>query len=167
MFHHDLQLAFPQGPYYESEKIISINKVELDSVGKKQGARTILSEINASFSEVFNTSFNNDSIVRCGDSDLRKKVNKAESKKRFRNIYRKYRDQENNALKRSAAIATLTEDESMRSYQRKRKRQYFEPTPESKRPKTTKSHSPDFNNVTWDKENSSATCNRYHQHLLL
>lgn len=40
----------------------------------------------------------------------------------------------------------------MRSYQRKRKRQYFEPTPESKRPKTTKSHSPNFSNVTWDKE---------------
>ena len=40
----------------------------------------------------------------------------------------------------------------MRSYQQKHKQQYFEPTPEPERPKTTKSHSPDFNNVTWDKE---------------
>ena len=40
----------------------------------------------------------------------------------------------------------------MRSYQQKCKQQCFEPTPESKRPKATKSHSPNFSNVTWDKE---------------
>ena len=148
--YHKLQMAFPQGPHYEGEKILSINIDELDITGKKQGACKALREINSSFSEVFNTSFT-DSIVRCGDSDLRKKVSRKESKSKLRNVYRKCRDQENIALKRSAAIATLTEDESLRSYQRKRKRQYFEPTPESKRPKT-KSHSPDFDKVTWDKE---------------
>ena len=79
-------------------------------MGKKQGARKALCEINASFSEVFNTSFS-DSIVRCGDSDLQKKVSRAENKKKLRNVYRKCRDQENEALKQSAAIATLTEDE--------------------------------------------------------
>ena len=81
-----------------------------------------------------------------------KKVSRAESKRKLRNVYRKCRDQENEVLKRPAAIATLTEDESMRSYQRKHKRQYFEPTPKSKQPKTTMSHSPNFSNVTWDKE---------------
>ena len=42
-------------------------------------------------------------------------------------------------------------DESQRAYQRKRKRQYFETPPSSKKPKV-KSHSPDFTNVSWDKE---------------
>lgn len=96
--YHDLQMAFPQGPYYDGEKIISINTDELDSVGKKLGACKALHEINASFSEVFKSSFS-DSIVRCGDSDLRKKETRTEQKKKLRNIHRKYRDQENEALK--------------------------------------------------------------------
>lgn len=45
----------------------------------------------------------------------------------------------------------MTEDESMRAYERKRKRQYFEPTPPTKRSRP-KSHSPNFSTVTWDKE---------------
>ena len=69
---HDLQMAFPQGPHYEGEKIISISREEVGSVGKKLGAHKALCEINTAFSEVFNTSFT-DSIARCGDADLRKK----------------------------------------------------------------------------------------------
>ena len=51
-----------------------------------------------------------------------------------------------------SAFKGLTEDESIRSYQRKRKMQNFEPTPPAKQPKPTKSHSPNFDNVTWDKD---------------
>ena len=65
-------------------------------------------------------------------------------------MYRQCRDKENEAWRSTAAIAALTEDHSMRSYGRKRKLQSFE-TPPSKRAKP-KSHSPNFTNVTWDKE---------------
>ena len=70
----NLQITFPQGPHYDGEKIVSINIDELDSVGKKLGARKALHEINASFS---------DSIVRCGDSDLQKKETRTEQKKKI------------------------------------------------------------------------------------
>lgn len=54
-------------------------------------------------------------------------------------------------LKASTTIAEITEDESMRAYQRKRKQQYFDTSPPTKQAKP-KSHSPDFNDVTWDKD---------------
>ena len=45
----------------------------------------------------------------------------------------------------------LTEDEPIHAYQRKHKQQYFENTPSSKHAKT-KSHSPNFDRVRWDKD---------------
>jgi hypothetical protein len=85
------------------------------------------------------------------ENGIQKQPTAGERKTKLRTIYRQCRDKENEALKKSAAISVLTEDESMRSYERKRKRQYFEPTPPAKRSRS-KSHSPNFNNVTWDKE---------------
>jgi hypothetical protein len=149
--HQDLQLKFPVGPYFNRPCLLAVNKEVLDDVGKKQATRQALSEINASFSEAFETSFT-DSLANCGNTGVQKKPTRAENKKRLRNVYRKCRDQENQALQRAAAIAVLTEDESIRAYQRKRKRQYFEPTPPTKRPKSVKSHSPNYDNVTWDKD---------------
>lgn len=74
-----------------------------------------------------------------------------EKKRKLRSIYRQCRDKENESLKKAAAIAVLTEYESQRAYQRKRKRQYFDTPPSTKKPKV-KSHSPDFSNVSWNKE---------------
>ena len=91
-----MQRAFPQGPHYDGEKMITINKEELDSIGKKQGACIALHEMNASFREVFNTSFS-ESIVKCGNSDLRKKVSQTENKKELRNVYRNCQNKENEA----------------------------------------------------------------------
>ena len=146
----DLQMAFPQGPYHDVE-IVSINTEALDIIGKKEGTQKVLREINSSLSEIFDASFT-DALVQCGKAGLQKKVSKGEKKRARRSIYRNCRDQENAALKRSSAIATLVEDDSLRSYQRKCKQQYFEPTPPAKRSKPTKSHSPNFDNITWDKE---------------
>ena len=117
----------------------------LDNVGKKQATRQALAEINASFSEAYESSFT-ESLVSCGNTGIPKKPTRVENKKRLRDVYRKCRDQENQALQRAAAIAVLllTEDESIRAYQRKWTRQYFEPTPPTKRPKSVKSHSPNF-----------------------
>lgn len=55
------------------------------------------------------------------------------------------RDNENKYRKKAAASAVLTEDESQRAYQHKRKRY----TPPSTK---VKSHSPDFSNISWNKE---------------
>ena len=145
---HDLQMAFPQGPHY-TESVLSVNANGLHAFGQKQATRQALTEINTSFSTVFDTNFK-DLLVK-HDREVQKKPSAAEKKKERRSIYRKIRDQENKSLVRSAAITVLTEDESQRAYQRKRKCQYFETPPPPKRQKK-KSHSPNFSNVTWNKE---------------
>ena len=76
---------------------------------------------------------------------------RSEQKKKLRTIYRKCRDKENDVLKQTVPSAVLVEDESLRAYQRKRRLQYLE-TPPAKRAPSSKSHSPDFATVTWDKD---------------
>lgn len=71
--------------------------------------------------------------------------------KKLRTIYRKCRDKENDVLKQTVPSAVLVEDESLRAYQRKRRLQYLE-TPPAKRAPSSKSHSPDFATVTWNKD---------------
>lgn len=146
--HYDTQLTFPQGPHF-TVAVLTINTAHLQDCGKKHGTVRVLSEVNAAFNEAFNTTFT-DSLVQYGKEGIQNKPTAQERKKKRREMYRQCRDKENEALQRSTAIAVLTEDESVRGYQRKRKQQYFESTPATKRAKV-KSHSPDFNSVTWDK----------------
>lgn len=77
-------------------------------------------------------------------------ISAREKKKQNVEKYTVSGDQETEALKRATAIAVLTEDEFIRGYKRKWKQQFFDNTPPAKQPKT-KSHSPDFSTVTWDK----------------
>ena len=79
------------------------------------------------------------------------KPTKKQEKQKLRKIYRNCRDKENESLKAIVPKAVLREDESTRSYQRKRLLEHFD-SPPAKRQCTDKSHSPDFSNVTWDKE---------------
>ena len=74
-----------------------------------------------------------------------------ERKKQLRSVYRRCRDKENSVLQERTPKSVVCEDESIRSYNRKRLAQCFE-TPPPKRAATNKSHSPDFSNVSWDKE---------------
>lgn len=98
---------------------------------------------------MFDTDFK--ALLLKHDRELQKKPSATEKKRERRSIFRKIRDQENKSLVWSAAVTVLTEDESQRAYQSKRKCQYFKTPPPPKRQKT-KSHSPDFSNVTWNKE---------------
>ena len=100
-----------------------INTQDLQALGQKQATRQALAEISTTFTNAFDSSFTN--LLVKHSKEIQKKPTAAE-KKRLRSIYRRCRDQENEALKKSAAISVLTEDESVRAYQRKRKRQYFE-----------------------------------------
>lgn len=147
--HYSVQCTFPQGPHFV-ESLLSIDTEKLQDCGKREGTVRALSEVNIAFAQVFETSFT-ESLIKYGKENIQKKPSALEKKKKRREIYRQCRDKENEALKRSSAIAVLTEDESIRGYQRKRKRQYFDTTPPAKQAKT-KSHSPDFNTVTWDKD---------------
>ena len=119
-------------------------------MGVKEGTRGVLKTLNESFKEVFEQPFT-ETVVKHGEARLQIKPTRSERKKHLRQVYRKCRDKENESLKQTASLAVLMEDESVRSYQRKRLAQNFE-TPPSKRRQTNKSHSPDFDKVTWDKD---------------
>lgn len=81
--------------------------------------------------------------------ESKKKPTPLERKQQLRKIYRKCRDQGNEALRRSAAISILTENQSLRRYDRKRKREYMERPAKRSKPK---SHIPNFDKIEWDKE---------------
>lgn len=125
--HYSVQCTFPQGPHFV-ESLLSIDTEKLQDCGKREGTVRALSEVNIAFAQVFETSFT-ESLIKYGKENIQKKPSALEKKKKRREIYRQCRDKENEALKRSSAIAVLTEDESIRGYQRKRKRQYFDTTP--------------------------------------
>ena len=61
--HQDWQLKFPAGPYFNRPSILAANKEVLDNVGKKQATRQALAEINASFSEAYESSFTESLVV--------------------------------------------------------------------------------------------------------
>ena len=108
--HYTVQLTFPQGPHF-TEAVLTINTANLQDYEKKQGTVRVLSEVNAAFSQAFNTTFT-DALVRYGKQGVQKKPTRQDMKKKRREIYRQCRDK-NEALKRSTAIAILTEDESV------------------------------------------------------
>lgn len=67
-------------------------------------------EVNAAFSEY-------DTLVRYGKQSVQKKATNQEKKKK-REMYCQCCDKESETLKRSTAIAILTENESVRGYRR-------------------------------------------------
>ena len=147
--HGDIQRTFPEGPHYE-EALLSEDEGELRRIGRKQATMETLTKVNTLFSQAFDATFT-ELLLRHGKQNLQRKPTALEKKQHLRKIYRHCRDKENEALTKSTAIAVLTEDESMRAYQRKRRQQYFEKSPPTKQAKP-KSHSPDFSNVVWDKD---------------
>lgn len=111
------------------------------------------------FSQAFDATFTE---LRHGKQNLQQKPTALEKKQHLRNIYKRCRDKENEALATYTAIAVLTEDESMRAYQRKRKQQYFDSRPPRKQV-TPKLHSPDFNSMTWNKDQILADLQKHLQ----
>ena len=72
-------------------------------------------------------------------------------KKKLRAVYTRCRDKENRTLGNATPETIITGDESMRSYKRRRLMLNYEETPHQQET-SSKSHSPDFSRVTWDKE---------------
>ena len=81
----------------------------------------------------------------------RKSYEKAYSyrKRKRTKLLREIRDKENEALKDRTVRAVFYENESLGSYNRKRKTCFKQ----SSTPKRPKSHTPNFDNVSWDKHN--------------
>ena len=80
----EAQRLFPQGPHYEYNPIVSVDINQLQFLGKKQATRKALTEINAAFSETYNTTFTN-SMVRYGQQGVQKRPTAGERKKKITN----------------------------------------------------------------------------------
>ena len=119
--HGDVQRTFLQGPHYK-EALLSEDEGELRRIGRKQSTVKTLTNFNTLLSQAFDATFT-ELLLRHEKQNLQRKPTAMEKEQHLRKIYRHCRDKENEALAKSTAIAVLTEDESMRAYQRKRRQQ--------------------------------------------
>ena len=144
--HQEEQMSFPQGPYFDPEPVVTVNTSLLSSLGKKKGTTEALKHLDTAFHQLTGQTFV-DALAKNSKVDLQKKPTKTERNKKHRELCRKIRDKENKAIKRTAAVAALTEDESMRSYQCKRMKLFFESSSSRER-----SHAPNLESVPWNKQ---------------
>ena len=116
--------------------------IDMEQATEKALTRKVLQDLNHQYHNQFNRSFVDSVLVNCKEVPISKKTLKSEKKQ----ILRRCRDHINQQFRENAALTLLSEDESLRSYQRKRLAQSFEcATPPKK-----KSHSPNWENVAWD-----------------
>ena len=138
----ELQLAYPQGPYYE-ESILSVDTEGLHLIGEKKATRQAPAEINTSFINTFSSSFSE--LVVKYERELQKKPTAAKAEIYIRAVSRS-REQ---LSKRQLPLQCLSKM-NLNELTSERENATT-PPPSSKKPKV-KSHSPDFTNVSWDKE---------------
>ena len=89
---------------------------------EKALTRKVLQDLNHQYHNQFNLSFVDSVLVNCKEVPISKKTLKSEKKQ----ILRRCRDHINQQFRENAALTLLSEDESLRSYQRKRLAQSFE-----------------------------------------
>lgn len=102
------------------------------------------------------TSFT-DTLVTINSSGLQKKMDHKAKRKEMVKVQRELTKTVNDHFAEKATISMLTECESKRKYHRKRMAQSFCSPQEQPPAKKNKTHSPDFSNVTWDKEKLQET----------
>ena len=95
--------------------------------------------------------------MKTKSSGLEKKKCQKEKRKERVKVQRELTKTVNEHFTEKAAISMLTECESKRKYHRKRMAQSFHSPQEQPPAKKTKTHSPDFSNVNWDKQKLQET----------
>ena len=138
------QCHFPAKPIYSACSTLAINMPA--GMSEKAFVQHALESASNVCKENFGHNFIQ-SLVACKQVEMVK--TKTERRKEKDAIMKKCRDACSAILMASTPSTLLKENESMASYSRKRKAQYFEKPNGIKK---FKSHSPDFTNVTWDKD---------------
>ena len=149
--HKDSQLYFPLKPCYHHKPILSIDEDALQRLGVKKFTSGVMEELNRVYESRASTSFA-DAVVSTSSSGLVKKKSQSEKRKEKAKVQKEITKAVNEHFAEKAAISMLTENESKRKYHRKRMHQSFHSPQEQPAAKKSKSHSPNFSNVTWDKE---------------
>ncbi len=153
--HLEQQLCFPikDQPTLKTE----LSKIKLTPhLSKKQTTRKVLAELDNVYQEKFDCSFTESIPKDCPRAGLEKKRTGQEKKKEKRQILRQCKTHMEAQFTSQDADTVLEEGLSLRKYQQLRLAQSFE-TPQQKQTRAQKgnpkkkSHSPNFANVTWDK----------------
>ena len=159
MVHLEQQERFPGPTYNPSAVLVEGIKKMVESNAALDNSvltttRQILGELQPIFKQAYGQSFT-DSLVACPGINLQHQQTPSQRKRQKRKIVRECRDQINQQIQENDAV--LAEGQSIESYKRMRLSQSFEtPTEKYKRAQSTSSgtrkHSPNFENVNWDKE---------------
>ena len=145
--HFKLQQVFPLKPVYDYSKLLTFNTKVAESLTEREFTQCTVTEVNDTFEEVFDKPFSECLLSHCKNEPIERKKTSNEKRKEKRAQLRELRDHINVQFAQTAALSTLSEDESLKGYQRKRKAQSFE-TPSE--PQKKKSHSPSVEHITWD-----------------
>ena len=151
------QQVFPLKPFYQPKPIVQIDTDAMKRQGTKKFTSNVVSALDSVFTEQTNMTFR-EALLKDKSLGLENKKSQYEKRKEKRELERNFTKQVNKCFAEKAAISLLSEGESKRKYHRKRIAQSFT-TPENNQPqpKKPKKHSPNFNNVDWDKENVETT----------
>jgi hypothetical protein len=112
----------------------------------------VFTELNRVYDQAGASTSFTDALVRTKSSGLEKKKSTKDKRKEKLEIQKEVIKSVNDHFAENAAISMLTECESKRKYHRKRMVQSFHSPQEQPPAKRNKTHSPNFTNVTWDKE---------------
>ena len=140
-----LQNSFPLKTVYNSEYSFAIDLP--DAMDERRFVQFSTDQLHNECTQWYGHSYV-DSLIKCKNVEKRK--TKSEQVKEKRELLRKCRDAVNTELQKTVPLTILNGDESVSAYNRKRLAQYFEPAPPNKKRKT--SHSPNFDNVEWNKD---------------
>ena len=95
-------------------------------MSEKDITRSILGELNGSFSEKYGHTFSTAIVKYCGRSEnIQTRMSQVEKKRKVK-LQRAFRDQVNSHFRENAALSFLCENESMKCYRRKHLTQSFE-----------------------------------------
>ena len=153
--HKEHQIYFPLKPYFQPKPVITIDREAFQQQGIKTFTSNVFSDLNRAYQNESSTSFS-EAIVQNKSLGLQEKKNRAEKRKERRDLEKKITKTITERFAQSAAVSMLAEGESKQKYHRKRLAQSY-CTPEEPKSKKKKTHSPDFNKVSWDTQELEAT----------
>ena len=132
----------------------------------QSATRKALSIINVTSEDMLGMSFSEAIVKYCPEEKVISKPTDAQRKHKQCQITRKCTKHIEDQIGQKEALNVLAENQSLGSYKRMRISQSFE-TPEAKRQRyekgrpQPKKHSPDFTNVTWNKEKLRCTLEKW------
>ena len=122
-----------------------------------QLTRHVLCELQPVYENIYGMSFTK-AVSQCKESGLQQTPTQSEKRKRKRSVQQECRDHIQKQMRKTDAMNMLAEGQSLKSYQRLRLCQGFE-TPDQTHIQTKhnpqRKHSPNFENVMWDKEKAA------------